>query len=303
MSNIIVSVIIPCFNSEKWILSTIGSVYNQTYKNLEIIVVDDGSTDNTKDIIEANFKEVRYFFQKNSGPSSARNKGIENAKGKYLAFLDSDDLWEPKKLEKQIEIIQKSDNYEVCTTNVKNVDENLNYLFTRNNKVSKRYNSFLIDFFNGKIKNSTPTLVVTKDRALEVGGFPIDLPMREDHFFIMKCVRQGNYIHIKEPLVIRRKVASGMSNKFNKENYIDYFKPFIIKSLETFPILKRYKKKSMSNLYISLSFLLWEDEDYVDAKKSIHKAISFKKIQLKSYMILIFLRLKLKFDTYKKFRL
>lgn len=90
-----VSVIIPTYNCAKYLLIAVNSVLNQTFHDFEIIIVDDGSTDNTKEILKNYIKEyqnkIRYFYQENNGPGAARNKGIKEAKGEYVAFLDSDD--------------------------------------------------------------------------------------------------------------------------------------------------------------------------------------------------------------------
>lgn len=95
------SVIIPTYNREKLIGRAIDSVLNQTFKDFELIIVDDGSTDNTKEIIERyTDQRIRYIYKENGGQNSALNKGIEFAKGKYVAFLDSDDEWLDEKLRK-----------------------------------------------------------------------------------------------------------------------------------------------------------------------------------------------------------
>lgn len=115
----LVSVIIPVYNSEKFIKETIKTVQNQTYKNYELIVVNDCSTDNSKKIIEEEIKKDNKIklinLKENSGVAIARNTGIDNAKGKYIAFLDADDLWEKEKLEKQIEFMSKNE-YEFTFT-------------------------------------------------------------------------------------------------------------------------------------------------------------------------------------------
>ena len=100
-----VSVIIPTYNREEFITETINSVLNQTYKDFEIIVVDDGSTDNTKQKLESFKSKIKLIEQKNSERAIARNNGVKNSKGKYLAFLDSDDIWIKNKLEKQVELL------------------------------------------------------------------------------------------------------------------------------------------------------------------------------------------------------
>jgi len=103
----LVSVIIPTYNRAGTILKSVKSVLEQTYQNIEIIIVDDGSSDNTEDIInKLNSKKIRYVkHSKNMGAGAARNTGIKAARGKYISFQDSDDEWLPEKLEKQIEVI------------------------------------------------------------------------------------------------------------------------------------------------------------------------------------------------------
>ena len=105
----IVSVIIPTYNRADLIRETIDSVLSQTYPEFEILICDDGSTDNTQEIINSyNDSRIKYLYQKNSGlPAKARNLGLQVAKGSYIAFVDSDDIWLPTKLAKQIQILQK----------------------------------------------------------------------------------------------------------------------------------------------------------------------------------------------------
>jgi glycosyltransferase involved in cell wall biosynthesis len=130
MSNPLVSVIIPAYNAEKTIADTLDSVLAQTYRPIEIMVVDDGSTDKTAEIIknyqtsltsktnktiETNETEIEltYLYQENSGPSKARNTGIKAANGEYIAFLDADDIWTEDKLEKQIQLIEKDQTIDI----------------------------------------------------------------------------------------------------------------------------------------------------------------------------------------------
>ncbi len=105
----LISVIIPTFNYARFLPKTLASVFNQTYSNYEIIVIDDGSTDNTKSII-ADYPSVRYFYQRNKGLSSARNAGIDRSKGDFLVFLDADDWLERDGLEKNVAVLKNEPN-------------------------------------------------------------------------------------------------------------------------------------------------------------------------------------------------
>ena len=111
----LVSIITPTFNSEKFISETIKSVQDQTYENWEMIIVDDCSSDKTTEIVELasnNDKRIKPFkLEKNSGAGIARNTAVEKASGKYIAFLDADDLWKPEKLEKQINFLISNQLY------------------------------------------------------------------------------------------------------------------------------------------------------------------------------------------------
>jgi len=120
----LVSIIIPVFNSEKYIFECIQSVLNQSYPNKEIIVIDDGSSDNSRRIIESFGDRVVFIYQDNSGSAVARNKGIERSRGKYIAFNDSDDLWAPNRLQQQVDFLESNPEYGVATGRFMHVDAN-----------------------------------------------------------------------------------------------------------------------------------------------------------------------------------
>ena len=125
--NDLVSIIMPSYNTGKFIAESINSVLNQTYKNWELIIVDDCSTDNTDSVVK-NFQDtrIRYFKNEvNSGAAISRNKALREAKGRWIAFLDSDDLWMPEKLEKQIAFMEQN-GYSFSYTNYIEIDESSN---------------------------------------------------------------------------------------------------------------------------------------------------------------------------------
>jgi glycosyltransferase involved in cell wall biosynthesis len=109
-----VSVIIPVYNSEKYLSEAIESVLAQTYQAFELIIIDDGSSDRSREIATS-YPMVNYIYQQNSGVAAARNKGIKIAKGDFLAFLDADDLWMPEKLALQMEAFARDPSLEIVT--------------------------------------------------------------------------------------------------------------------------------------------------------------------------------------------
>lgn len=125
----LVSIIMPSYNTAKYISESIDSVIEQTYKNWELIIVDDCSTDNTDEVV-AQYADPRIIYlknEKNSGAAVSRNKALRAAKGEWIAFLDSDDLWEPTKLEKQLKFMIDND-YKFSCTGRDEIDENSNSL-------------------------------------------------------------------------------------------------------------------------------------------------------------------------------
>ncbi len=119
MQNLLVSVIVPVYNREKYLGFALESILKQDYSPIEVIVVDDGSTDKSAQIARS-YPQVHYVYQENQGPSGARNTGIGVAKGHYLAFLDSDDLWAENKISLQVQYLQSNPEIECCLCTVKN---------------------------------------------------------------------------------------------------------------------------------------------------------------------------------------
>lgn len=138
-----VSVIMPTFNRSDLISHAINSVLRQVYKNWELIIVDDGSSDNTKDVVRS-FSEkdsrIRYFYQNNQGQSVARNSGIEQSRGEFIAFLDSDNEWESNRLLLGVNELVKNPNVALCYGNAISIDINGNELHRRN---MRRYSGLI----------------------------------------------------------------------------------------------------------------------------------------------------------------
>lgn len=178
-----ISVIIPVFNREKKISRAINSVLDQTYKPLEIIVVDDGSIDKTANILRSYSGKIKVIHQKNSGVSAARNNGIKNSSGEWISLLDSDDEWLPNKLQLEVDYINKNPNIKILQTEE---------IWIRNGKQinPKKYHKKKAgDIFKKSLELClvSPSAVIFK-RSLfdEIGDFDEELPVCEDYDYWLR---------------------------------------------------------------------------------------------------------------------
>ena len=197
MEDILVSVIIPTYNREKLILRSLNSVLNQSYKNFEVIVVDDGSTDNTAKILqELTDERVKIFKTENQGANAARNFGIKKAIGELIAFNDSDDEWHPEKLSKQVNfLIENKFDAVFCQMIVKK--GNKGHLFPK--KMNEKNKLKDLIFFYNFI--GTPALLLKKELFSEIGSFDENLPRMQDWDFAIRLCNKSNVGYQKIPLV------------------------------------------------------------------------------------------------------
>jgi glycosyltransferase involved in cell wall biosynthesis len=217
MANPMVSVIIPTFNRENYVTKAIDSVLAQTYPDYEIVVVDDGSTDNTKEVIRKYKDKIRYLYQKNQGVSSARNSGIKASRGEWIAFLDSDDEWFPDYLLYQVDQIKKTLGPRVYITNALTLSEDgtISNYFEQNNISSlfKGASSLTINkplLFVIKYRlASLITVLMKKDIVIEAGKFDERLSILEDYDLFARMSLLSSFVFINKELVyiIRRKEA------------------------------------------------------------------------------------------------
>lgn len=182
-----ISIIIPYYKGEDYIHETLKSVYDQTYQNFEVIIVNDGSERSALDLIEKNidFKNLKIIHQDNQGQSSARNNGVKSATGKYILFLDCDDLIDKKFLDKTHQILSKDNQTRICYTKGK--------FFEKTDKewVLQPFNTF--DFL---IENCIPiTALIYKEDFEKVGGFDTQLNYYEDWDFWISLVEIGAKVH------------------------------------------------------------------------------------------------------------
>lgn len=204
----LVSVIIPTFNAAEFVVEAIQSVLAQTCDDLEVIVVDDGSTDRTADMIEPFAGGVRYIQQENAGVSSARNRGIAESKGKYVAFLDADDTWLPTKLERQLEALRKSPQNRAVDTGYFVTDSRL-IPSAKRRAVRERTTLEDLLFRGTTVFVST---VLCEASLLELtGGFDPELSQCADWDMWIRLAVHTEFVAVDEPLVNYRQHGTNMS--------------------------------------------------------------------------------------------
>lgn len=201
MDNPLVSVIIPMYNAEKTIETSINSIFNQTYKDYEIIIINDGSKDKSKEIVEKIInnnkdKKILLINKENGGVSSARNFGIKNANGEYIAFLDSDDEWLPEKLEKQADILIKNKEIDFIGCNRNN--EKTSVLLKKFDRLKKiEFNDILLKMFP-----QTSTAVIKKNVFNEIGFYDEKQRYLEDGNLWLRIIAKKNCYMMPESLVL-----------------------------------------------------------------------------------------------------
>ncbi|MBI5874104.1 MAG: glycosyltransferase [Candidatus Omnitrophica bacterium] len=174
-----VSIITPVFNGAKFLDKTIASVFSQTYEDYELIIVDDGSTDNARSIAEGYVRrfpdKIRYIYQANGGHAKARNTGLKEARGQFIAFLDADDLWLPSRLEEEVRVLESDPSVGLVHANTVRITEQGELI--RVNQRDKRYLSGIIFeyLFLRKADISIPTVLVRKNCLEKVGFFDENL--------------------------------------------------------------------------------------------------------------------------------
>lgn len=192
-----VSVIIPTYNRAKIISRTIDSVLNQTYKDIEIIVVDDGSKDDTKEVLKKYKKKIKYVYKENGGVSSARNLGVKEASGDWIAFLDSDDEWTPDKLSVQMDCLAKT-SLEICFCDSKKD-------FEKTDKKQETSWKIYDDPFDLVLDTSKTlfiqAVVIKKELFEKVGFFDEELIVAEDTAIIYKLAFETPFLYINQALL------------------------------------------------------------------------------------------------------
>jgi len=195
-----VSIIIPTYNRCAWIKNAIDSVLQQTYQNFELLIIDDGSTDITKSVLTKYENSIKYFYQENKGPSSARNLGIRKAKGEFISFLDSDDRWLKRKLETQVKLAESDPNIKICYTDEIWIR---NGIRVNQKNIHKKHSGWIYQKCLPLCIISPSSVLMHREVFEEVGTFDEEQTVCEDYDLWLRMSNVYPIRFINKPLIVK----------------------------------------------------------------------------------------------------
>jgi len=258
------SVVIPTYNSEDFITKTLETVFSQTYDNYEVIVSDDGSSDNTVEVVKAVFdkyghRENKILINSHGGPGVARNKGIEIASGQWIAFLDSDDQWYQEKLQKVAENINQHKEYNViCHSLLYKDKKKIKHFY-----FYKNFNSKIPAFLSLYRRNAlTPSSVIIKKTILvEAGLFNVELPSAQDYelWLRLSLLIETRINYIKDILGIsisrESNISANIEERFRCMKKIGEMYSTKLYEVCTFPFVEERRFKGEIYTTLGTSFI------------------------------------------------
>ncbi len=207
MSDSLVSVIIPVYNGEKYLSETLQSVLDQTYTNLEIIVVDDGSRDDTAKIIKTN-DNIIYLYQNNQGTAAAFNTGINQAQGQYFSFLGADDLWDLRKTRIQIDAFKEFPDYDIISGHVRQ------FLSPELPETLKKSIKFSEDSIPGHV---VPAMLIKRQSFFKVGLFETEWKVGAEMSWFLRANEIPLRLKILPETLLRRRIHTSNKGIINRE--------------------------------------------------------------------------------------
>ncbi len=284
-----ISVIIPTYNSAGYLPLAIESVFNQSYGNVEIIIVDDGSTDNTQEIVKPFLERVAYYRKENGGPSSARNHGIRKSTGDYIAFLDSDDRWLPEKLELQLNIFIKNGSAGLVGCGITNRDEEGKFL--SENRMAQGKLEFSTRLIFSNIIAAGSTLMISRDVVGRIGLFDEELLGAEDWDYGLRVFKEYDIYFVEKPLVLKTERGAGQSACGNGDlmlscelKFLEKHRDYFERNFDSVNIRKAFARRYFSHTYAMLRC-----GEFFKARKSITRSIRYYPMYIFNRKFLLYL--------------
>jgi glycosyltransferase involved in cell wall biosynthesis len=274
-----VSVVIPVYNAEPYLEDTLKSVFAQTYPHIEIIAVDDGSSDRSVEILERYSGRVVLVRQKNSGPAVARNRGVREARGKWIAFLDADDLWAPTKIQRQLDarghrLWSYTDSIFMGGVNDGRKDSDLN----------EKYQGRVLEMLVRNNFLCVSSVLIEREAHLDAGGFSESLQSIEDWELWIRLASAHEIAYVNEPLV-RYRVHSGSASRSTRHTLPYHMKVIESVFAEGGPAegLRHQMSSAKARSYSICSQIAEEEGDYSFALRCSVKACQQEPLGMKRW--------------------
>jgi glycosyltransferase involved in cell wall biosynthesis len=220
---LLVSVIIPTYNRKAYVCQAIDSALDQTYPDVEVMVVDDGSTDGTGEVVQARYGDrIRYIYQSNQGEAAARNSAIRHSRGDLIALLDSDDLWKPDKLAKQVALLERRPEVGLVSCHAQAIDADGNLIGTGVMKPDAVLDSISLErlIFNSPL--IIATVIVRRECLEQVGLFWEDIDYGEDRGFCLRVAAIYQVGFVPETLVLIRRHRDNQTHALMTREQIEH---------------------------------------------------------------------------------
>lgn len=273
-----VSVVIPAYNAQAYLGSALDSVFAQTFRDFEVVVVDDGSTDGTPRVAAAYGDTLQYFRQANAGVACARNRGIEASGARYIAFLDADDTWLPEKLERQLSHLARSPQHQACYSAHAVVAEDMRPLRLSR---SRRSASLLEDLIlRGNVIGSVCTVLCERSLFDEVGGFDTALSQCADWDMWIRLATRTDFLYLDEALATYRQHAFNMSRNaplYERDVRLLLDKAF---SMPLPASVRARRAEAWGRAYMVLAGTYFHAGQYRDFLRCAHRAVLFHPRQM-----------------------
>lgn len=268
----LVSVIIPAFNAGEFVREAIESVLAQTFRDFEIVTVDDGSTDQTPRILQSYGSSIRRLSQKNRGPASARNHGILASTGRYIAFLDADDLWIPTKLEKQIEAIERNPNWVAVHTDSTDIDSGVASSESRLKRLGTGGDGAVFGELLTENFVHTSSVLVRRTALADSGLFDSSLFGSEDIDLWLRLALLGEFGCIHEVLAYYRRHPGNTHRTIGFSNAMIRARRIMHARWGDDPRIAAKLRASVAHDYWTLGFKHWHQGAYRSARRSYWKS-------------------------------
>lgn len=325
MTNMTISVVIPCYNCEITIQKTLESIFAQTHSDFEVIAVDDGSQDATGEILKRYNRKIQYIYQDNAGVSKARNTGVKHAKGEWIAFCDSDDLWHPGKLEVIDYVLKQNQDCHVifsdyCLLNGEKmiVDRGMQSkqsVFPIFREGNVRLRDIFENYRRDQIKNPIlewkycdiysgnifkwlivgnfilPSAVVIRTEAYRrAHGFNNEFRVAEDTEFFLRLAKDHNYLYVDLPLIGYRRTETSLVSTCMEKTMLNGIKALEVHGKNDLATYRKHKNlvdKSLAKKYARISCYYLSELRKKEGFASGVKALRYNKVEALAWLSII----------------